>query len=126
VPATRAAWQVPVQNIRIELTITDSNTSRSAKKAVSMLLADGHNGRIRSGTSTGTLNVDGVARAGADGRILLELTLEYLPDRAAATAVLNESISVVVLNGQATLVSRSADPASDRSVTLEVVATIVR
>ncbi len=123
---TRTPWQPPAQNIRIELTITDSATSRAGKKSVSMLLADGYGGRIRSGSKDGVLNVDGTARAGNDGRILLDLTIEYSPDRLAATAVLNESISVVVTSGQSTLVSRSADPATDRSVTLEVVATIVK
>jgi len=125
VAITRGPWQVPLQNIRVELTIGDSGANR-AKKAVSLLLADGYGGRIRSGTATGTLNVDGTARAGADGRILLDLTIEYMPDRSATTALLNQSISVVVANGQATLVSRSADPATDRSVTVEVVATIVK
>ncbi len=47
VPVTRVPWQLPSQNIRVELTITDSS-AKSGKKSVSMLLADGYNGRIRS------------------------------------------------------------------------------
>ncbi len=72
--------------------------------------------------------MDGTARAGAatDGRILLDLTLSTSPIAPSTVAVLNQSISVVVVNGQSTLVSRSADPATERSVTVEVTATIVK
>jgi hypothetical protein len=121
----RGAWAPPAQNIRIDVTITDA-ADQTSKKVVSMLVADGDNGRIRSGNNQGVLNVDGRPQLVPDGRVYLSITIEYMPDRAANTTTLNESISVVITPGKPTLVSQSADPGSDRRVSVEVTATVVK
>ena len=117
---------IPTQNIRIEVTISDS-ASTTPKKSVTMLVADGRNGRIRS-ESRGQLNVDARADAVPDGRIMLNLTLVYFPGALSdqPPTQINESILVLVPNGKPTLISQSADPTIDRKVTVEVTATVVK
>ena len=126
-PPGRGRWEPPAQNVRIEIAITDKG-DRTTRKIVSMLVADGDNGRIRSGNNTGLLNIDGRAQVGSDGRIYLSLTIEYAPDRSpnATTTTLNESVSLVIAQGRPTLISQSADPGTDRVVSVEVSAVVVK
>ena len=65
-----------------------------------------------------------------DGRIELNLTLEYLPENKEtsmpAAGKLTESLSVVLENGKPLLVTQSADPGSDRRVKVEMKVTQVK
>ena len=73
------------------------------------------------------MNVDANASASSDStRIQLQVTIEYSPDRSATTTTLNESVTLVLAPGKTTLASQSADPGSERKVTVEVTATIVK
>ncbi len=121
----RTRWEPPSQNVRLDVTIIDTG-DQTAKKVVSMLVADGDNGRIRSGNNQGVLNVDGRPQVATDGRVYVSITIEYTPDRATNTTTLNESITLVLAAGKPTLISQSADPGSDRRVSVEVTATIVK
>lgn len=152
--APRAAAEVPQRrvglrgkdvNLLIELTITDQTGSAPAeKKTVSMLVADQSMGRIRAASdarqvsgfiSTG-LNVDArpVLLEGSTDRILLEMTIEYAPVRPTdpeskgqgRPTQLHESINVILTSGKPLLVSQAADPATDRKMTVEVKASIVK
>lgn len=142
-PAPPRPEVIPTQNVRVELAITDSAPPGPAnKKTVTMLIADGMNGRIRSSNSvrvdnsyqTITINVDATAKVRAEGRIQVMLNFEYTPDVSVApqgAAVsrpgsLSESLTVLVPDGRPVMVSQSADPATDRKVTVEVTATIVK
>jgi hypothetical protein len=136
--------RMPTQNVRLDLTITDApGAGASARKVVTMLVADGRMGRIRSSNkvqvSEGApnnmfsrqilINIDATPIVRPDGRILLSLTVEYVPDvaqGASKPASVNESLTVIVGDGKSTLISQSADPATDRRVTVEVLATVVR
>jgi glucose/arabinose dehydrogenase len=120
-------------NIRVELTISDSTGSATPqKKTVSMTIADRRMGRIRSISrkASGILNIDATPTIAEGNRVYLQLTLEYLPDQAgeasADIAVINEMVSVVLDNGKPMVISQGADPASDRRVTVEVNATILK
>ena len=81
--------------------------------------------RLRSGEVRPALNPE------AD-RIQLDLTIQYqpdLPDRAdtrGRPANIFESLSVLVADGRPTLISQSADPATNREVTVEVTASVVK
>jgi glucose/arabinose dehydrogenase len=123
--AVRGRWEPPSQNVRLDVTIIDTG-DQTARKIVSMLVADGDNGRIRSGNNQGVLNVDGRPQVALDGRVYVSITIEYSPDRSTNTTTLNESISLMLAAGKPTLVSQSADPGSDRRVSVEVTATIVK
>jgi hypothetical protein len=123
-PIPMPAQPDAAQNIRIEVTITDS--AASAKKVVSMMFADGRNGRVRS-QGHGMLNVDGSGHITRDGKLQISVTFDYTPTVSSDRVVsLNEAVTVLVLDGKPTLISQSADPDSDRKVTVEVTATIVK
>lgn len=126
-PAGRGMRNVgmPEQNVRLDVTITDS-AEKSQKKVVSMLMADGESGRIRSSNNVGVLNVDGNTRVASDGRVHVFITIEYMPDRSATTTNLNQSISLMVTAGKPTQISQSADPGTDRKVAVEITATVVK
>jgi hypothetical protein len=128
-------------NLQVEITITDqSGTEAPEKKVVSMLVADGTMGRVRASADAqrpglgyvGTgLNVDAHPIVQENDRILLHLTVEYTPFREGGQVsqrptILNESLSVILQNGKPITVSQAADPVTDRKMTVEVRATIVK
>jgi hypothetical protein len=145
-PAPPRPEPVPSQSVRIEVTITDSlSAGAPTKKTVTMLVADNRNGRIRTtnfvrfselaGSTPNqtpvTLNVDARPTLRTDARIQLDLTIEYMPEAPANSGGLrpssiSESLSALVQDGKPTLISQSADPVTDRKVTIEVTATIVK
>lgn len=130
-------------NIRVEITITDNQPSRPpVTKTVSMLVADGENGRIRAESRIKAagevpLHVDAAPRILSDARIRLRMSFAYdLPgDPTAAKEAtwfeasktsLQENLVLILDNGKPLVVSQSADPISDRKVTVEVRATILK
>jgi hypothetical protein len=131
----------PSANIRIDLAISDQRgTTAPITKIVTMTMMDSGAGRIRTGgdvrTPLGrapvTLNVDAQPRIHKDGKIRVDLTIEYRPTAAesdteqSTTPTINESISVLLEDGKSLLISQSADPATDRKVKVEVKASILR
>jgi hypothetical protein len=136
----RDAGGQPV-NIRIELTISDQRGAGQPEvKTVNLVAADRSVGRIRTSNAVETekygfrdahLNVDARPIILRESQIRLNLTVEYRPadaevPRAMPSNTLSETIECVVPSGQALMVSKSADPISDRSVTVEVKATILK
>jgi hypothetical protein len=130
--------QVPAAtNIRLDLVITDTFTGTPVKKSVSLLLLTGNSGMIRtSNTGTGNLavlNVDAIAAGYLNGQIPTRITFEYSPApqtegplAGRRSPTLNESITVVLQDGKPLMISQSADPATDRKVTAELTATILK
>lgn len=124
----------PATNIRLDLTITDTYTGAPVKKTVSLLVLNANSGMIRTNGSDGwsVLNVDAVAAAYTSGQVSLRMTFEYTPAQAKQESGggraprLNESITVVLQDGKPLMVSQSADPATDRKVTAELTATILK
>jgi hypothetical protein len=127
-PPARSAAQLA--NIRIELTIVDQRSDAAgAPKTVTMLIEDRQSGRIRTGRGNTSLNVDGHPEILREGRIRVNLSLEYAPQDSpdrAAPAPIQESVTALLEDGKALVVSQSADPSGDRKVRLEVKATIVK
>jgi hypothetical protein len=129
-------------NIRVELTITDQRgAAAAAPKTVSMLVADRFNGRIRTSGSVRvgptyqpiTLNVDAQPEILRDGRIRVQVNLEYRAQNTEGGSAednqpsnLVESFSVILEDGKPMLVTQSADPASDRKVRLDLKATLLK
>ena len=130
-------------NVHIELTISDQlGTAAPEKKVVSLLAADQTMGQVRASARASRANV-GFVGAGLNvdarpivlegDRVLVELKLEYQPFLPAGPNAppqeptnLNESISVILQNGKPLTISQAVDPISDRRMTVEVKATIVR
>jgi hypothetical protein len=121
------------------VTITDQQTGVLTTNKM-MLTSNRQWGRIRSQITSriyggAPLNVDARPTVTQDGRISLELTIEYAQGRNSEVeansdkivqVMINESLTAWVENGKPLLVTQSADPISDRKVTVEVKATIVK
>lgn len=119
-------------NIKMDLTITDQREGASpTPKILTMIVADRESGRIRSSSAREelTLNVDVRPEVVRDGRVRTWLTLEYRPQRAAPdkeAVVMTESLVTILEDGKPLVISQSADPAGNRSVKVELKATILR
>jgi len=129
------------QNVHLAIKISDSFSSEvQTTKAVTMLVADRQSGQIRASGGSRIINIDARPSVQRDGRIWLQLSVEYLPDLSTEqfeqllkasknrfqVNMLTESITLVVADGKPTVVSQSSDPLNDRKVSLEVTATIVK
>jgi hypothetical protein len=133
-----------LMNVRIDLTLTDQAGGRApVKKMITLTLADGHRGSVRSRPQVAIafgsgrnyqpvpLNVDAMPRL-VGNRVSLMLTLEYSSaDPAPATegaprADVNFSGNVILDSGRPMVVAEAADPVSDRRVTVEVKATLLK
>jgi hypothetical protein len=153
--APPAEQALPV-NIKIEVTITDQTGSNpGAKKVVTMIVGDRQSTSIRSsasvpvkapGTGTGTviasysyrnvtINVD--ARPAIilkePNKINVSFGLEYSPksrsepeEMEPGMASINERLTLILESGKPLLISQAADPASDRKITVELTATILK
>jgi glucose/arabinose dehydrogenase len=118
-------------NVHIEVSIADSvGSTPQQKKSVSMLVAEGFMGRVRSQRGQAAiLNIDATPRLQQDGRISLQLILEYRPRETAETldlSPMNEMLTVLLQSGKPLVVTQAADPSSDRKVVVQVTATILK
>lgn len=131
-------------NVRIDVTITDQKgPAKPLTKTLTLTLADRENGMVRSEGETPVaagmgemhkvpLHVDAFPAIEGD-KIRLRLSLNYSfvdnptaeSPRVPKTEV-RETLSVVLDNGKPMVVAQSADPITDRHITLEVKATILR
>jgi hypothetical protein len=151
-PATPAKEEKPAprppapeglpNNIRIDLTITDqAGPGTAEKRTVSMLVADKKVGSIRSqgrvvtaGQATAvTLNIDATPAILKDGQMRLDLGLEYVPRPGSDNATsgegrgsLNQRLSLLVESGRPLVISQASDPTSDRKISVELTATILK
>jgi hypothetical protein len=113
-----------VVNIKFDMTITDQSGGGDAgKKTVSLLIADRQTGFIRStGFSKEAgqvrLNVDARPQILANGNIRAMIGLEY-PSTT-------QQLTIILEPGKPLVLSQTADPISDRKVTVEVRATVVK
>lgn len=77
-----------------------------------------------------TLNVDVTRpRLMAGNKIRVPITVEYKPyssDPKAASATVRASVDMLMDSGKKTVISQSADPVTDRKITIEVTPTIQR
>lgn len=123
-------------NIQLELTITDTIGGTPTTKTVSMVILTGSSGMIRTAGATNDhfLNVDAVATAYQSGLIGVRLSFEFTPppstnaagERSVRAPRLNESLTVVVVDGKPLVISQSADAASDRKVTASITARVLK
>lgn len=140
-PREREPEGKPV-NLQIELTITDrTGADAPSQKVVSMVVADATVGRVRASTQTlvagrfvpVALNVDARPQLLSDTSLKLQVTLEYTPiegfkadEKAAQPTHLNQTLNVILQSGKPMVVSQAADPSSDRRITVEVKATVMK
>jgi hypothetical protein len=129
-------------NVRVDVTFTEQRTDGPVQpKTVTVTTNDRQWGRVRSSVHTAgygasPLNVDARPEVQSDGRVLLSLNLEYGEKRVpqgqdvqqgqVIETTLNESVTVALESGKPLTITQSADPMSDRKVTVEVKATVLR
>ena len=137
------------RNVNIDVTIADqTGTAEPVKKVVTMIVSDRQMGSVRStgnvvvaieGTPVSerrivTLNVDASPLVHSDGSMLLTLNLEYVPRpedgpdtlKRPAPAELKERMAVTLESGKPMVISRASDPGSNRRITVEVTATVMK
>jgi hypothetical protein len=147
-PAPEQPPRQPI-NVRIEVTIIDQRgKAPMMKKTITAVTGDQLNARIRTQaefvgmaaqigpTTPIPLNLDVMPTILPNGRVRVTLGLEYslpvLPEEPAASGPrlvrtgIQENISVNLDDGKPLVVAQSADPVSDRQVTVEVRATILK
>jgi hypothetical protein len=129
-------------NLRLEFTVTDQiGAAPPVKKTITMNVADGESGRIRtnadvfrknSNPTVVPLSVDAAPEIEGT-KIRLRASLEYQllsdaagPDLPAGKTSITQSVTTILNDGVSTILSQSADPLTDRKVTLEVKATIIK
>jgi hypothetical protein len=122
-PRTPEPQGQPV-NIKFDLTLTDqTGAGEAVKKTVSLLVLDRQTGYVR-GTSTSErtgpmrINVDARPQILPTGNIRVTLSLEY--------QAITQQLTVVVDSGKPLVLTQTADPLSDRKVTVEMRATILK
>jgi hypothetical protein len=120
-----------LRNVRLDIAITDTfGPDGPTKKAATLQIMSGRNGQVRSTGMRGIINVDAIPSELSDGRVMVQFTLEYLPEgqQAAQQQIgkLTESLTVILENGKPMMVTQSADPQSDRKVTVELTATLMK
>lgn len=123
-------------NIKLTVKVTDTAGNATATKTVMLLVANMGSGRVRSTgniprTSTQTLNVDATAELRKSGLIRANLSIQYSPestdDAGARLTDVNESVSLFLKDGVATVITQAADPTKgSRSVSIEVTASVVK
>jgi hypothetical protein len=141
-PRPPAGAAQPV-NIKLDFTITDqSGAGPAGKRSVSMLVRDRSAGSVRSGGNvqlegkgrfSATLNVDAEPTILEPDKIRLRVSLEYLPKPDQENAVsgegrgnLRQSLNVIVEPGKPITISQASDPTSDRKITVDLTATILK
>jgi glucose/arabinose dehydrogenase len=150
--AAKAAPEPPPLpvNVRIEVSITDQMGANSpARKVVTIIAGDRQNTNVRSlasvpvksGNSPGTMMRDVTINVDArptinqkePNKINLSLGLEYFPKvqgsqevMEAGMAQFSERLGLVLESGKPMMISQAADPTSDRKITVEVTATILK
>jgi hypothetical protein len=141
VPAMLMLKGQPV-NVKVELTITDQYGSAApVQKTVSLLVADRQSGMIRSegvlpGFGSVQLHVDADVSIlpAPESKILTQIGLNYdlvdpkasSTERQSQKTQIRESLRTILENAKPMVISQSADPVTDRKVTVEVKATIIR
>jgi glucose/arabinose dehydrogenase len=155
-PAAKTAPEPPPLpvNIKIEVSITDqTGNNPAAKKVVTMIASDRQVANVRSSASVPvrnprmggvpetfnyrnvTINVDArpTVLAKESNRISVNFGLEYLPKTGSSQEEMepgmtswSERLSLILESGKPMIISQAADPTSDRKITVEVTATILK
>jgi hypothetical protein len=131
-------------NVKVELNITEEGGGAApVKKTVSAVVADSYSGYVRESGFTSTpnspprvvpLNLDAYPVILTNGKIRLTCSIQYnaaSPPPTSATADvrstdIKQNLVLVLESGKSLVVSQATDPVSDRRVTVEVTATILR
>jgi hypothetical protein len=126
-------------NIRVDTVISETGGTAPVKKTVTAVAGDGFDASVRETTSPGqpgqfgptSLNVDASPTILANGKIRLRVTLQYVAGQGQTSDArirtdIRQTLVLILENGKPLVISEASDPLSDRHVTVEVTATILR
>jgi len=134
-----AAQTQPAVNVQLDIVITDTISGKPEAKTLTLVMRSGGTGSVRTSGSVPQANGSFPVTMAVDARVnvvqadLIDafLTFEY---QAASTAsertadanpaAVTERVQTYVRSGRRVLVSRSADPVTNRTVTVELTATV--
>jgi hypothetical protein len=127
-------------NIRVDTSISETGgPSAPVKKTITAVAGDGYSASVRETSAPGapgqggptSLNVDASPTILSNGKIRVGVTLQYVAGQAQTgeTRIRTDIRQTLVLNldsGKPLVISEASDPLSDRHVTVEVTATILK
>jgi hypothetical protein len=116
-------------NIQIDITLTSEGGAQPvARKTVTLTLADRQEGMVRSmdrgAGPQGSLNVDARPVVQENGQVLTRIGLEF--SGGDDVPFVQVRAQPLLESGKALRISRAVSPKSDRSVTVEVTATVLK
>jgi hypothetical protein len=116
-------------NIQIDITLTSEGGAQPlSRKTVTLTLADKQEGSVRSidrGTGPqGSLNVDARPVMQSNGRVLTRVGLEF--SGGDDVPFVQVRAQPLLESGRALRISRAVSPKTDRTVTVEVTATVLK
>lgn len=135
-PARAPATAEPI-NIRYQIVIRETGGPRPGTKTVTLTIALNDQSVVRAQGSTGLgpgldhpLNVDVMPTALRDTRVRTRISVEYRPEAPEGAKVapfyVRQTLNVWLEAGKPMVISEAADPISDRRLSVEVTATIIR
>lgn len=136
-------------NVKVDVTVTEQRgTAAPTKKTVTIVVADGYFGAIRSQSDVFQvanqmpLNIDAepMVLLGTDNsRVRLKINVQYdlpspietqpgsnPPRGTVLKTQLHDNLTIVLDSGKPLIAAQSVDPVGDRRVTVEVTATVLR
>jgi hypothetical protein len=137
-------------NVKIDLTISeDGAPGTPLKKTVTAVVGDGYNGYVREQAvaqnqpgpgpfdrSVSPLNLDAMPTILQNGKIRLVCSIQYnsiqrpQSERPQTERQINtdirQNLTLILDNGKSLVISQATDPITDRRVTVEVTATILK
>jgi hypothetical protein len=153
-PAEAPPPQGQPVNIKLDLTITDqAGPGEPAKKTITVIVADRSVGNIRTygnsslGGNRAIINVDATPQLLSNGHIKVLLGLEYNPRQpeerpgekvktaggdvlnfgpTPGGSGLNQRVTIILEPGKPLVFSQAADPISDRKISVEARAAVLK
>ena len=127
-------------NVRVDLQITeDGGTLPAVKKSITVIVGDWYSGYVREQGTPATsttlplgkatpLNFDVRPQILPGGKILLTCTIQYTASSTndGRSTDIKQNLVLNLDSGKPLVVSQATDPVSDRRVTVEVTATILK
>jgi hypothetical protein len=116
-------------NIQIDIVlVTEGGAEATARKTVTLTLADKQEGSVRSMDrgpgAQGSLNIDARPVVQTNGKVLTRIGLEF--QSGSEVPFVQVRAHPLLESGKALRISRAISPKGDRSVTVEVTATVLR
>jgi len=123
-------------NVKVDLNITeDGGGGPPIRKTVSTVAGDGFNGSVRETATVPPnlvpLNFDAYPTILANGKIRLQCTIQYQSAQSRehgnrSSTDIKQNFVLILDSGKPLVATQATDPVSDRKVTVEVTATILK